>query len=241
MALKLIRRGAEIQTSNPLNGTGLSTATGAWGTYFKAPADGVAVISVTGDVEQICVWVRDFEGVNIQTYRARRGTEFLEQCALHAAVPLAKGQPWFVQAEGKDKTVTIMHDFKPIPPPYLVASLRAWWGGCRGAEAHQSGEYPDGGVGHAYGERVGGAHRRFRLADAAKQAVSSGLGSPRARCRNVPAPRLRVGRLEDRHSYPSLEDRPRVRGRYKRVGILAGTGCEVHAGALAALTPQGVA
>ena len=159
MALKLIRRGPEVVTSNPISGTGLSTATGAWGTYFKSPGDGVVRISVTGDVDQICVWIRDFSGANVQTFRARRGTESFEQCHLVAAVPLAKNQPWFVQAEGQGKTVTIMHERIPIPPPYSIAGfLRRLVGGCRGADKNR----PDtGGLRQrlvcTQGRRTGGA------------------------------------------------------------------------------------
>lgn len=128
MALKLIRKPLEVLTGTTGTGPGLLTVTGSWGIYFIAPNNGVAHVAVTGDVEQICVWVRDTDGLNIQTFRARRGAESMEQCALNVMVPLTKGQRWFVQAEGQGKTVTIMHDFKPIPPPCVIASF---WGGGR--------------------------------------------------------------------------------------------------------------
>ena len=130
MALKLIRKPLEVLTGTTATGTGLLTVTGLWGTYFIAPNDGVAHVAVTGDVAQICVWVRDTDGLNIQTFRARRGTESMEQCCLNVMVPLSKGQRWFVQAEGQNKSVTVMHDFKPIPPPCVIARFWRWLGWC---------------------------------------------------------------------------------------------------------------
>lgn len=129
---------------------------------------------------------------------------------------------------------------KVIPPPCFLGFLLRWVGGCRGAKTHQAGQYSNGGFGHAHGEWVGAAHHRVRFAGVAKQAVSRGLGSPRARCPNVPAPRLAARGLEDRHRYPSLEDHPRARRVDARLGILAGTGREVHAGAHSAVAAQGV-
>lgn len=156
MALKLIRKPLEVLTGTTGTGTGLLTVTGSWGTYFIAPNNGVDHVAVTGDVEQICVWVRDTGGLNIQTFRARRGAESMEQCALNVMVPLTKGQRWFVQAEGQGKVVTVMHDFKPIPPPCVNAFWRVLLGGGRyGAETHQTRHrrVPSAGTAYSPGER----------------------------------------------------------------------------------------
>lgn len=156
MALKLIRRGPETIRLTTSPGAGRQ-ATYRSGEYYPLRGYGWVQLTVTAT---------NCGGVNVQDRENGYSSENREggPVASITGIFLAdRYGPVVSVLDPTDKTEVIMH-VVPIPPPCLIAGLRAWWGGCRGADTNR--HHPRRGGVHV--------HRRNRVAHPHRQKPNLG-------------------------------------------------------------------
>lgn len=133
MGLNLIRRGAKLHPNAVTPGTGWvnTTTPGGINPYIFDRVDQCLTVTATN-----CDGVRIYDwGRNPNLY-----VESAQEGKMHSAVALVSGAGYGpvvrVLNPTENTEVTIMSE--TLPPPYFVGLLRAWRGGCRGAETYQA-------------------------------------------------------------------------------------------------------
>lgn len=141
MALKLIRRGPETVRLVPDKGTGWKNCLRPGNTSPYMGGVFLAVQATGCDGLRLIDWGGDRPDVEVTTG------------AVKAAQMVGNTNTVIRVLNPTDKTEVIMHVVPIPPPPCLLAGLRAWWGGCRGAEVDQAAARAGGG--HNLRQRVG--------------------------------------------------------------------------------------
>lgn len=127
MALRPIRRGPETVRLDVSQGAGWQPASRG---IFDASVNNypeLATIQATG-----CTGLRvyDYDAPGQPYWESTTGTS-------HTLTVIKTARRLVARVENTTENTEVIMHVVPIPPPYFVGLLRAWWGACHGAKANR--------------------------------------------------------------------------------------------------------